>query len=111
MEKIKLSCPFCGLVIDATQTADKDIIFTHALTGENIKMNFNNSINKFNLKRAWFKHRELVNTQQACEILDVTRMAVSKAVNNGLIKGICIDGHYLYTLESVLDYKKKREAE
>ena len=46
MKKITLTCPFTGVEFDALENADGSLIVQHPLTGEHMRVGFNEPSNR-----------------------------------------------------------------
>lgn len=109
MKEITLTCPFTGLEFTAMECADGKLIVKHALTGEDIPINWNCSINRYNLQKSAFKHIETCTPAQAMEILDVTRQRIDQIIKNEIIPVHIINGNPLFVLSEVMEYKDTRK--
>lgn len=110
MKEITLTCPFTGCEFTALEDLDKNIYFKHPLTGEDLRINYNRSIKKYNMPRKFFKHVETVDLAQAAEILDVTKQRISTIAMNNVIKPKNVNGKTVFLLSDVLEYKKNRKV-
>lgn len=90
MKEIMLTCPFTGMPFKAIEYADGNIVFIHPLTGEQIQVNWNCSIKKYNISKSHFKYIATLTPAQAAEILDVSRQRISQ-----IVKDQVIPVHYL----------------
>lgn len=106
MRQVTMTCPFTGLPFNAIEDADGNIYYENALTGKQMKMNFNNSIRKFNIKRSEFTFCELVNFNQAKDLLGVSRQRVYQIVNEGMLKPVYIADSTYFLKSDVLSYKE-----
>lgn len=110
MRRILLTCPFTGVTFEALQTADNNIIARNPITGEEVRMNYNCSCDRYYIYPEAFKMVETLTLSEAADMLDISVQRVSKMVNDGLIKTFEIDGKKKTTLESVLNYKETRKV-
>lgn len=110
MKEKKFTCPFTGAEFTALECADGKVIARHALTGEEIHMNWNSTISRYNIAKQAFKHIETVSFKQAAEILDVTRQRISAIAANGTIRTHTVNGAQVMLLADVLEYKRTRKA-
>lgn len=110
MKEKKFTCPFTGVEFTALECADGKIIARHALTGEEIHMNWNYTISRYNIPRNAFRHIETVSFSQAAEILDVSRQRISKIAADGIIQIHVVNGTQVMILSDVLEYKRKRKV-
>lgn len=110
MQEKKFTCPFTGVEFTALEYMDGHIIARHALTGEEIHMNWNCTINRYNIPRNAFKHIETVSMVEAAEILDVSRQRISKIAADGVIQAHEVAGSTVFILSEVLEYKRNRKT-
>lgn len=110
MKEIKLTCPFTGVEFSALEYADGKILARNPLTGEEIHMNYNCSIKKYNVARKEFKHVETVSLVEAANILDVSRSRISKIAIDGVIPAHIVAGRTIFLLDDVLEYKETRKV-
>lgn len=110
MKEKKYTCPFTGVEFKALETADGDMFIIHPLTGEQLKVNFNNSIKKFNVPKSFFKHINAVTPKEAMEILDVSRARITQIINEQTIPVHLVNGSTVFVLEDVLEYKASRKV-
>lgn len=105
-----MTCPFTGAEFTALEYADGKIVFHHAITGEEIHMNWNSSCCRYNLTRDVFKHIKTVTMGEAADILGVSRQRVSKIAKDGIIKAHDVNGTMVFVLSDVLTYKNNRKV-
>lgn len=110
MREITLTCPFTGVEFKALEYADGKIIIHHAITGEEIHMNWNYSCKRYNIPKRAFKHIETVTMQEAARILDVSRQRISKIAGDGIITPHFVNGNTIFVLDDVLEYKRTRKV-
>ena len=110
MRRILLTCPFTGVTFEALQTADNNIIARNPITGDEVRMNYNSSCNRYYICPDAFKQVETLTLSEAAEILDVSIQRLSTMATNGVIKTFEIDGKKKTTLETVLKYKETRKV-
>lgn len=106
MKQVTMTCPFTGLPFQAVEDADGNIYFEHAITGEQVRMSFNNSIRRFNINRKEFCYKELVNMNQAKDLLGVTRQRIYQIVNEGKLKAHYIADSTYFLKADVLAYSE-----
>lgn len=109
MKEIKLTCPFTGAEIIATADVLGNVYFTHPLTGEQLKMNYNSSIKKYNIPKEWFKHIETLTIGEAAEILGVSRQRASAIAATNVIRPVLVNGQQCFLKKDVLKYKLNRK--
>lgn len=110
MKEITLTCPFTGLEFNALEYADGKIVTRHAITGDEVHMNWNSSCNRYYIGKEAFKHIETVSMMQAAEILDVSRQRISKIAADGIIQPHDINNNTVFALTDVLEYKRVRKV-
>lgn len=110
MREITLTCPFTGVEFKALEYADGKIVLHHAITGEEIHMNWNCSCKRYNIPKNAFKHIETVTMSEAADILEVSRQRISKIAKEGTIKPHDVNGTTVFELADVLEYKKTRKV-
>lgn len=108
MKEITLTCPFTGCSFKALEDADDNVYFTHPLTGDVIKMNFNASIRRYNINRKAFRHIETVSLSEAANLLGVSRQRAGAIAASNVIKPYTVAGQTVFKLQDVLDYKETR---
>lgn len=110
MKKIIMTCPFTGIEFTAIKSADGDIIATNPITNEEVKMNYNNSCNRYYIEPSQFKHVETTTPIKAAKILGISVQRVSKLMSDGRLKAFePLPGVKIIPIESVLDYRKHRK--
>ena len=110
MKKIILTCPFTGVEFDALEYADGSILITHPLTGEQVKVNWNPTINRFNVPKNLFKHYGTVSMSEAAEMLGVSRQRITAIARDGVIPPKMVNGSIVFLVSDVLDYKDTRKV-
>ena len=110
MKELILTCPFTGVEFNATESTDGDLFVMHPLTGEQIKISFNNSIKRYNIPSKAFRHIATVTPAELIEILDVSRQRVSQIVQNETIPVHHVNDSPVFLLSDVLEYKRTRKA-
>ena len=110
MRKTTLTCPFTGLCFDAIETADKDVIFTNPLSGEQMKLTYNNSCKRYMIDAETFKKIDMLDCGEAADILGITRQRVSKIAADGIIPNVRIANKLFFKRSDVLHYKETRKV-
>ena len=110
MKEITMTCPFTGVEFSALEFADGKIVFYHAITGEEIHMNWNSTVQRYYIPRNAFSHIETVSMGEAAEILDVSRQRISKIAADGIIQPHDVNGSTVFMLSDVLEYRKTRKV-
>ena len=110
MQKVTLTCPFTGATFEALEYADGKISFRHALTGEELHMNWNATINRYNIAKNAFKHIAIATFQDAAKILDVSRQRITQLAKDGVIEVHDVCGKSVFLLDDVLKYKETRKV-
>lgn len=108
-EKI-LTCPFTGIEFSALEQADGKLVFVHPLTGEQLQMNWNCTINRYNVPKEYFRRIETVNREQAQEILGVSRQRITQIITNETIPVHMINGSPMFLASDVYEYRDKRKV-
>lgn len=108
-EKI-LTCPFTGIEFTATELADGKLVFTHPLTGEQLQMNWNSSINRYKVPKGYFRHIETMTREQVQKALEVSHQRVTQIIANETIPVHIINGTPMFLAEDVYDYKDNRKV-
>ncbi len=110
MKEITLTCPFTGVDFTALTDMLGNLYYVHPLTGENLKINYNSSIDRYNITPKLFKHIETVTISQAAEILDVSRQRASAIAATNVIRPVLVNGQQVFLLDDVLTYKNERKT-
>lgn len=110
MKETLLTCPFTGCTFTALEDLSGNIYFRNPLTGEDLKMNYNCSIDKFNLPRSFFRKVETVTPSEAAEILEVSRQRISAIMASNVIKPVFVNGKQCLLKTEVLEYKENRKV-
>lgn len=110
MRKITLTCPFTGVEFDALETSDGDVIARHAITGEEIRMNYNYAIRRYNVRREHFAHIDTVTQTEAAYILGISRQRISRIAATGVIQPHTVNGSIVFTKSEVVEYAKTRKV-
>lgn len=111
MKKIIMTCPFTGIEFTAIKSADGDIIAANPITHEEIKMNYNNSCNRYYIDPSQFKYIETTTPIKAAKILGVSVQRVSKLMADGKLNAFePLSGVKIIPIKSVLDYRKNRKT-
>ena len=108
MKEITLTCPFTGGNFTALQDTDGNLYVKHALTNEDIKINWNNSIKRYNIPKNAFKHIETVNMSVAAEILGVSKQRISQIANDQIIPSFIVNETRLFRYDDVVEYRDNR---
>lgn len=110
MKEIKLTCPFTGLEFTALESADGKLIVKHALTGEDITVNWNCSCKRYNIPKAYLRHIETVTQKEAMEILGVSHQRISQIAKEQLIPTRVINGKTIFIADDVYQYRDTRKV-
>lgn len=110
MKKVILTCPFTGVDFEALENADGSLVVKHPITGAMNRVNWNPSIERYNIGRQLFKHLDTVSLSEAMEILDVSRQRVSQIAHNGVIPAHEVNGSLVFLRSDVLHYKETRKV-
>lgn len=110
MREIILTCPFTGVEFSALEYADGTLIVKHPLTGTLNRINWNGTIERYNIPRFLFKHISTVTLTEAAEILVVSRQRISQIAKDGVIPAKSVNGSTVFLLDDVLKYKETRKV-
>lgn len=110
MKEITLTCPFTGAEFNACEMADGSILIVHPLTGEQLKINWNCSIKKFNVPKNLFKHYETCTPAEAADILGVTRQRMHSIISDEVIPVKHVAGRAVFLLSDVYHYRDNRKG-
>ena len=108
MKEIKLTCPFTGVEFTALGDINGNIYVKHALTGEDIKLNWNCSIQRYNLPKNAFKYYETITPVQAAKMLEVSKQRISQIVQEQIIPVHIINGSPVFLFDDVEKYSQNR---
>ena len=108
MKRITLTCPFTGLMFEATQFADGTVIAIHPFTKQEIRMTWNSSCSRYMLPKHAFDVVETMPAIDAAMELGISRQRVSTLCKNGTLQSSTINGQCMITSESVKMYKETR---
>lgn len=111
MQKVSITCPFTGLEFEAVEYADGRFIATNVITGEDVHISYNPSIDRYLVPKGAFKHEPLMTLGECAELLDVSKPRVTALVNSGKIKAVRPGSSVYVTKNSVLEYRCKRNRE
>lgn len=110
MKKVKLTCPFTGGEFEALETADGNLIVKHALTGQDVKINWNCSNSRYYMQKGPFKHIETVTPSEAAEILGVSKQRISQIIQNQTIPVHMVCGSPVFLKSDVVSYSQTRKV-
>ena len=110
MKEIKLTCPFTGVEFSALEDCNGNIYAKHAITGDDIKLNWNYTIKRYNIPKSAFKHHETVTPVQAAKILDVSKQRISQIVQEQIIPVHMVNGSPVFLLADVEEYSQNRSV-
>ena len=110
MKEIIATCPFTGVEFSALVDALGNMYFVHPLTGQQVKMNWNCSIKKFNLSKDLFKQIETVSIAEAAEMLDVSRQRASAIAATNVIRPVLVNGQQRFLKDDVVQYAHDRKT-
>jgi len=110
MKKVMLTCPFTGVDFEALETADGNLIVKHALTGEDVRVNWNGSNNRYYMQKNPFKHIETVTPAEAAEMLEVSKQRISQIVQKQTIPVHMVNGTPVFLKSDVVAYAQTRKV-
>lgn len=110
MKKITLTCPFTGVEFDALENADGSLIVQHPLTGEHMRVGFNEPSNRYLLDRRKFEHIETVTPVEAAEILGVSKARISAITREMTIPHFTVNGKSVFLLDDIKAYSDTRSV-
>lgn len=108
MKKVMITCPFTGLDFEAVEYADGKFIATNAITGEDLHISYNPSIDRYLINRDAFKHVELMTLNECADELGVSKAYASILAKRGELKAVRPGAAIYITRESVLSFKCKQ---
>jgi excisionase family DNA binding protein len=108
MEKVLITCPFTGMEFEALKYADGRLVTSNKITGEEIQITYNPSIDRYMLSARLFKHIPLVTMEECAEILGVSKPRVSALVKKGRLQTVRPGASLYITKDSMLDYKRQQ---
>lgn len=108
MKEIKLTCPFTGGEFTALESADGKLLVKHALTGEDIVLNWNCSIQRYNVEKCAFRHYETMLPVEAAKLLGVSMSRISQIMDNQVVPVHVVNGQKVFLREDVVKYKANR---
>lgn len=110
MQKLNLTCPFTGVEFTALKSADGDLLVIHPLTGEQIKIDYDGSTNRYSMPAETFAHIQTATPYDLIDMLQVTRQRVTQIVQNEVIPVHHVNNLPVFLLSDVLEYKKNRKV-
>ena len=110
MQKIILTCPFTGIAFTALENADKSLIVQNPLTGENIRIGYNEPSRRYLLDDRIFSYIETVTCNEAAKLLKVSRARISKMIKDDVIPHYKINGTHMFLKSDILSYGETRSV-
>ena len=110
MKKIILTCPFTGVAFEALKSADGSLIVQNPLTGENMRIGYNEPSRRYLVDERQFEHIETVSSQKASEILDVSRARISRIIKDDVIPHFKINGKHVFRKDDIMSYAETRSV-
>ena len=105
-----LTCPFTGVEFTALKSADGDLLVIHPLTGEQIKIDYYSSANRYAMPSEAFDNIPIATPYDLIDMLQVTRQRVTQIVQNEVIPVHYVNNQPVFLLSDVLEYKKNRKV-
>lgn len=111
MEIKAITDPFTGTENAIVEFDNGNLLFEHALTHENIYLEYDALENCYKVPAYALKYRAVLTLNEAAELLGVSKMRVSSMCKTGLLKSakVC-DKIILVDYQSIMDYIDKRNA-
>ena len=109
MKKIMITCPFTGLEFEAMQYADGRLVTTNKITGEDMHITYNPSIDRYMIEKREFRHTPLVTLNECVEFLGISKPMVTRLAKNGGLKAVRPGATVYITRDSMLEYDCKRK--
>lgn len=106
-----ITCPFTGLDFEAVEYADGKFVATNAITGEDLHISYNPSIDRYLINRDAFKHVQLMTLSECAEELGVSKAYASILTSRGDLKSVRPGAALYITRDSVLEFKCKKRRE
>ena len=106
-----ITCPFTGLEFEALKYADGRIVTSNAITGEEIQLTYNPSINRYMLAPSALKHIPMVTIDECTRELGVSKPRITALIKKNRLKTVRPGAIVYITKESMLDYKRSRKRE
>lgn len=110
MQELILTCPFTGVEFTALKSADGDLLVIHPLTGEQIKIDYYSSANRYAMPAEVFENIPIATPYDLIDMLQVTRQRVTQIVQNEVIPVHYVNNQPVFLLSDVLEYKKNRKV-
>lgn len=110
MQELILTSPFTGVEFTALKSADGDLLVIHPLTGEQIKIDYYSSANRYSMPADAFAHIQVASPYDLIDLLQVTRQRVTQIVQNEVIPVHHVNNLPVFLLSDVLEYKKNRKV-
>ena len=105
-----LTCPFTGVEFTALKSVDGDLLVIHPLTGEQIKIDYDKSTNRYIMPAEAFAHIPTASPYDLIDMLQVTRQRVTQIVQNEVIPVHHVNNLPVFLVSDVLEYKKNRKV-
>lgn len=108
MEKVMITCPFTGLEFVALKYADGRIVTSNKITGEEIQLTYDPSIEKYMLSGSLLKHVPLLTIEECANELGVSKPRVSVLIKKNRLQTVRPGAVVYITKDSMLDYKRRQ---
>ena len=106
-----VTSPLTGLSVSAIKYSDGSIVFSDALTGTDIKINYNASIKKYMLDPKLLKPRPLLTYEECADMLRVSVPRLYKLISENRLHFVAIGEKKYITEESALKCKAELSAD
>ena len=110
MKEITLTCPFTGIEFTALEQADGKLVIIHPLTGEQLAVNWNCTINRYNIPKSYFKHIETMTRDEAQSVLNVSHQRITQIIKDEIIPVHHVNGSPVFVADDVYRYKDTRKV-
>ena len=108
MYEQKITDPFTGLEINVKEFANKNILVENPITKETCIFKYDYLTNTYTFDAAALLHIKTITLNEAAELLEVTKMRVSKMCSTGILKSTNVCGRVLVDYNSVIEYMKEK---
>lgn len=104
----QITDPFTGLTINIKEFANKNILIENPITKETVIAHYDHLANEYKVSADAFAHIETCSLNEAAEMLEVTKMRVSKMCATGILRSANVCGRVIIDKSSVVEYMEKK---